>query len=312
MRLIKVFTAISIILLLTFPCFGKDRNAYDHNELGFKLQKNGNYEEALKEYSLALSSDPNYFAAQNNLGTIYYILGNYTKAIDNYYKALELNPKSYAANYSLGLAQLEYALTKKNVDSYSTNNNKLSISVSKNDLISKAIENFSTAKHYNPNNYQPYSALGIAYINTGNIDKAVSELEKALKLNPKDPISNYYMGLALQLQGNNNCIKYYKTTIKEDSVFLSAYLQLSKAFLTQNNKQLALIYAKKGREFLKADNNINIKNIFSISATQMDSQIKYSHQTNEGENKLIKTYQTPIQNIEKEQFDNLIASIELE
>ena len=80
-----------------------------------------------------------------------------------------------------------------------------------------AIENFQAELSKNPNNWQARQQLGLAYLKTGQNDKAISELQyvlgqepaditvlsyapkdidRGLGQKPGDPLANYYLGLA--------------------------------------------------------------------------------------------------------------------
>ena len=60
-------------------------NAISHNHIGIIQRKNGEFKEALISYQLAIRSNPNYANAHLNIGVLYDIyLSNLTKALEHY------------------------------------------------------------------------------------------------------------------------------------------------------------------------------------------------------------------------------------
>ena len=68
-----------------------------------KNHQQNKLQEATDYYKQVLKIDPNYAAANNNLGIIFKELGEYQKAKDCYEKAIEINPNYLDAHYNLGL-----------------------------------------------------------------------------------------------------------------------------------------------------------------------------------------------------------------
>lgn len=263
-----------------FTC-AKSRDAYYHNELGFKYQQNGEYNKALEEYLLAIDENNNYFAAQNNIGTIYYILENYEKSIYHYDKALNIDPNSYASHYSKALAilaLLDKANKTENIKAKS--NRKYELTVIKNDNISlnQAITELEIAEKLSKSNPTVQIALGTAYFKNNQKDKASEKFKNVLKNNPLEPVANFYTGLTLQKSGNYNCIYHYETALKSDPYFLKAYIQISKAFLENNDPQKAINYIEKALNLFNNEPNEAkmINNVLIANINKSESPIKYS------------------------------------
>ena len=54
--------------------------------------KNGDFSDAIEDYTKAIELDPDYADAYNNRGYAYYLLEQYGKALNDYDKAIELDP----------------------------------------------------------------------------------------------------------------------------------------------------------------------------------------------------------------------------
>jgi protein O-mannosyl-transferase len=81
-----------------------------HNNRGNELLNDGNYEEAEKEFKIALALNPVYTEAHNNLGFIYSRQGRYEEAIAEFREALKYTPDFEAAQLNLQrVLQLETA-----------------------------------------------------------------------------------------------------------------------------------------------------------------------------------------------------------
>ena len=78
-----------------------------HYNVGESLYKKKNYEEALKSYEKALSSQDIAMREKiyYNLGNTYYQLNKYQEAIQSYIKALDLNPEDQDAKHNLELVR---------------------------------------------------------------------------------------------------------------------------------------------------------------------------------------------------------------
>ncbi len=69
-----------------------------YNNLGASLARQGNIEDALENYQIAINKNPNNSTAFLNTGVAYYKLGNFRKSIKYFDESLKLNPMSYNAN----------------------------------------------------------------------------------------------------------------------------------------------------------------------------------------------------------------------
>src|ERR1700741_3153535 len=74
-----------------------DAEAYNHR--GIAYYKQGQYDQAIADYTKALQIKPSDAEVYNNRGVVYGVTGQYDQAISDFTKALEINPK-YAEAYN--------------------------------------------------------------------------------------------------------------------------------------------------------------------------------------------------------------------
>ena len=76
----------------------------DWHEKGSAFEVSGEYNEAIKAWTMAIELDPRYAPAYKGLGNAHYYKGQYDRAIEDYTKALELDPRGADNYYNRGLA----------------------------------------------------------------------------------------------------------------------------------------------------------------------------------------------------------------
>lgn len=132
-----------------FELFEKASNAY----------KKGNYNEAIKYYSLYIQKYPNDPHAYMNRGVVKFELEDYGGAIQDYSKAIELNPNNVYHYYN------NRGLTKSHLEDYRG-----------------AIQDYNKAIELSPNYAGAYYNRGIAKYNLVDINGACLDWSKAGEL----------------------------------------------------------------------------------------------------------------------------------
>lgn len=131
--------------------------AEEHNNLGVIYEREGKYDLALREYSMAINSDPSMVTPLVNKANIYYKLGEFTNAEKFYKKALSKDQMS-----------LEAA------------NNLSSLYIEAGEGYDEALSYMKTATQ-GLEEIPPYAldTLGVLYIKTGNVNKGKEFLLRA-------------------------------------------------------------------------------------------------------------------------------------
>lgn len=140
------------------------RKARPHYILGFLYDERGQVDNAIREFEVALTLDPNYAEAHNNLGVAYYKKGWMDQAIEKFQIAIRLDSK-YADAYN----NLGYVYNAKG-------------------WFDKAIEQYEMSLKLQSDSAETRNNLGVAYKNKGWIDRAIGEYETALRIQPNPGI----------------------------------------------------------------------------------------------------------------------------
>jgi len=135
-------------------------NPNDYNNLGQRLQQQGEHEKAIEQFKKALAINPNFPGALNNIGVSYGRIKQYPLAEQSFQKALSL---------------------KKN-DVYAMNN--LAIMYLETGSLDRAAEYGEMAVGTEPNYANGHLTLGSIYATAGDLDRAEREFAKTLELDP--------------------------------------------------------------------------------------------------------------------------------
>ncbi len=131
-----------------------------HNSLGLVYFDQQRFEDAIKEYMIAIKLKPDSSEAHNNLGLVYFEQQKFEEAIKEYMTVIKLKPNSPAAYYNIG-------------NLYST--------LGKFD---EAIKEYMIALRLKPNYAEAHYNLGVTYLKKGLSQKAEEEFKTALQLRP--------------------------------------------------------------------------------------------------------------------------------
>ncbi|MFA5293261.1 MAG: tetratricopeptide repeat protein [Phycisphaerae bacterium] len=173
-----------------------DSNAL--NGLGATLSRQGKYDQAVECLAKALRIRPSYAAAHDNMGHVLAIQGKLDEAVVHLNEALRLNPDFALAHYHLGQVQMQRGeineavahfdeALKLNPDWFEPMNGlSWLLAVSKNNTVHNpdkavnlAMRACELTDYKNP---EILDTLAVAYAATGDFDKAVETVQKALEL----------------------------------------------------------------------------------------------------------------------------------
>lgn len=182
----------------------KDYRTY--YQLGIALKNSGKLGDALTAFQESIKLKPEFEAANNALGGVYFTMGKYQESVDSFEKVLDSNAKpnvkaTVKKNLALAYAKMgNVAVTDGHTD--------------------KAVDYLEKAVSYD--NYDAaYLSLAKVYDDLAKYDKALDAAEKALKY--KSTISSggpyYYMGVAYKGKGNTEKAKEMFTKAKSDAQY---------------------------------------------------------------------------------------------
>jgi len=138
---------------------------------GVAFEEKGAYNLALKDYTTALTLEPDYAEAYLNRATLLAKLGRFQQAFQDFEKVEKLRP------HSSSLA----------------NNRAVALALS--GQLEKAIDEFNRALTINPRYAEALRNRGIAYFRSGKMELAIKDFNSAVNLNPEDPLSYYYRAI---------------------------------------------------------------------------------------------------------------------
>jgi tetratricopeptide (TPR) repeat protein len=130
-------------------------NAEIYYNRGIAYDNLGQYQPAIKDYSLAIRLKPDYAEAYYNRGTIYNELSQYQQAISDFNQAINLQPTDAKAYHNRG-----FAYDKLN-------------------QLEQAIENYNQAIRLKPDYASAYQNRGIVYFSGGNNNLGCSDAQSA-------------------------------------------------------------------------------------------------------------------------------------
>ena len=168
-----------------------DMSAQDYFNRGVANGRNGNLEQAIKDFNKAIKINSEFAEAYYYRGIAHSDKKNFDKAIEDLNKAITLNPDYAEAYYYRGIT---YRHQTK---------------------LDKAIEDFNKAIELNTNYAEVYYYRGFAYIELEKPEKAIKDFSKVINLKPDEAKSYYYRGFAYaELENFDEAIVDYKKAIE--------------------------------------------------------------------------------------------------
>jgi tetratricopeptide (TPR) repeat protein len=173
-------------------------------------RRQGHIEEAVKNYKLALTIDPEIGLAWFNAGALLSDLQRYTESEQYFRKALELTPNWPEAYAGLGMTLGETGHLDEGIAACmngieinpkaATPYRILASLKVKKGLYEEAEENYKKSLALEPD-YSAWTNLGDTQLQMGKLAEAEKSCREALSLNAKGLIAQYNLGLVLEKQG---------------------------------------------------------------------------------------------------------------
>lgn len=208
--------AIGVISLSLIVCASSQSRIEKKNEQDPQYQynvalvylQNDNHEEAIKYLNKSLALKPNFDMALNALGIIYFIQGDFQKARDYFEKCLAVNPSLTEAHNYLGSVYQELGLLDKAEIEYKkaiTDETYLSRELPYYNLArlnlergdeEEALNLVNTALELNSQMVMALNLKGVLLERSGELEEAIYNYEKALKILPGDINLSYNLAVA--------------------------------------------------------------------------------------------------------------------
>jgi predicted O-linked N-acetylglucosamine transferase (SPINDLY family) len=154
-------------------------------QMGNALAAQGQMDQAVAHYERALSLNPDYAAAHNNLGVVLAAQGQIDQAVAHYERALSLKPDYVEAHNNLGLALMVQGQADQ------------------------ALVHCERALSLKPDHVETHNSLGVVLVAQGQIDQAVAHYERALLLWPNYAPGHSNLLYALNYASGNDPVAVY-------------------------------------------------------------------------------------------------------
>jgi tetratricopeptide (TPR) repeat protein/peroxiredoxin len=177
---------------------------------GAAFSQAGYFDQAIREFTLALETNPDYAEAHYNLGTLYLRQGKPDEARRHLARALELRHEYPDALNNLGLLAAQAGDSRD------------------------ALRYFQQAIDQRPDYALAYYNLGNLYRREQRFNEAKQALDRAVALAPDDPEVNYGVGmLYAQLNDTDRAVKYWQQALELRPDYPEVLNNLGVLFLRQ-------------------------------------------------------------------------------
>lgn len=196
-----------------------------HSDLAAAYQGLGNFEQAVKEYELAITNGE-VLSDFINLATLYKETGHLDSALEIYIKAIAENPKNISIYLNMGDIYLEKEDYKKAIN-----------------IMEKGIE-------YNNSPLALKTKLALAYYHNEDYQMSKKYLNEVISQNKNIYQAYYYLGkIYNEVEENKElAINYYQRAVNYNNNYVNAYLELGDIYLEQGKNYKAMAQYMKALE----------------------------------------------------------------
>ncbi len=205
--------------------------AWSYNRRGERFAELGNEEEALKDFTNAISHDPSHWRAMHNRGVSHATLGKPNEALNDFSRALQLN-RQYANTWF----------------------NRGEIHSDRGDF-ARAIADYAEAIRLAPRESEFYHARGKAYSRMGRGREGLEDLNASIKLDAENAEARVIRGEIMLASRNwSQAATDFRDAVKIDDKLGAAYRGAAWIMATCpderfRNPEAALAAAQKAMEF---------------------------------------------------------------
>ncbi len=206
-----------------------------------------------------VSKYPDSYIGHKMLAEIYEKEGGMRKAIDEYVKAIDCKKNDYDSYYKV--AYLLFELGQKDKSETMLRNllqkkpDYTEASILFGDILceqekfKEAINVYTEALRYKPDDYDLYYNLGIAYTRLNDFQNAKICYEKAAEINHELYYAKYYLGqISLIYRDIETAEEYFTECLYSNELEPRAYFELSKIYMLKGERENAITFVNKAIE----------------------------------------------------------------
>ena len=183
------------------------RNAGAYNERGQAFSRLGRQEDAIEDFTRALSLDPAQASIYyTNRGFAFLALRDQDSAIEDYTQAIRANPNNAQAFFGRALTHSIFEDYESGIEDYTqvirlNPNDRVSyynrgLNHSRLEQYDEAIADLTQAIALDPTDVPQYSIRASVYEEIGDLEAAVEDYERIIELDPNFADAHYRLGLA--------------------------------------------------------------------------------------------------------------------
>ena len=255
----------------------KKNDIYALNGLGKTYFSLKNFEDAEKYHKKALLYNPEDVYSLRGLGNVFLIKKNFGEALNYYYKALDINPSDGTSLYNIGLVHLlsgrienarkhfkesiqkfdffgfyfglglcDYREGKKQE---AFKNYKIALNMPRQEILEFKFKDKLEDTDWNLLASEIHFCKGNAYYSMGNLSRAIEELKKTVKLNPRFSQVHNFLGKLYFKRGDfTSALHHYEDLLEleEDNIDIEREVSILRLALNprdlEASKKLHHIY----------------------------------------------------------------------
>jgi DNA-binding helix-hairpin-helix protein with protein kinase domain len=239
----------------------------DYYKQGHAAYKVRDYEQAIENFSQAITQNPQHARARVNRGNARYNLKDYEGAMKDYSEALVINPQEVKALVNRGNARFMLAEYSNDPDRE----------------YNQAIADFNRALRLDSKEVEAYIRRGVVmsqvakYSGDSQKDyrRAIADFTKAISLNPSKAEAYFQRGVVYSqiAQYSSNYVQEYKQAISDFNRAIAINAKLSKAYLKRGIVRYELAqYGGKESEINRLQAIEDLQTSAKISLEQEDME----------------------------------------
>ena len=216
-------------------------NFLAHNNLGIALSAEGENDDAIAHYRVAIDINPSYVDAHYNLGVALAAHGKNEEAMVHYLTAIKINPAYQEAHSNLGIvlaaqgrneeAIAHYLAAIRINPNYDDAYYNLANLLMKQGKIEEAVDSYRKVIKINPDHFEAHCNLADTFVKQNKIDQAIEHFREAVRINPSSFASLNNLGVNLERQlKHDEAIYYYRQALFIESQNPGIHFNLGVAF----------------------------------------------------------------------------------